>query len=405
MGDGTNSDTKIRRNLFPFVFSQKSPSGTNDYLAVVPFYGRMNNHLFRDRIEFVALPLWVVTEKRGVETINVPAPFFHLRRGAGVAGWQLWPLFGHETKAITWKTNLLDEPVLIPGHEKSFLGWPFGFANQFGLGTTNPATERMLLPLFSVTRSPARDNTTVLWPFFTHTEDREKGFTEWGAPWPFLMWANGPGKTARRVWPLFGTEQTPTRAREFIGWPFYKHRRVSKPALVSDRWQSVFFLYDQSRDVSVATGARNERRDLWPLFYWKRDFEGRERFQAIALLETLLKNNEAAERTYSPLWSVYRSERNPNRGMASQSLLWNLWRRDTTTNAVTTSGLFGAIRSRSDQSGRQWRFFWRPFEPATPPSPRPVARIAAATRQRGDFLRDLLPASNRPAVATATVED
>jgi hypothetical protein len=102
---------------------------------------------------------------------------------------------------------------------------------------------------------------------------------------------------------------------------------------------------------------------------------------------------------------VYRSERNPNRGMASQSLLWNLWRRDTTTNAVSTSSLFGAIRTRRDEDGRQWRFFWRPFEPATPPSPRPVARNSPVTRQRGDFMRDLSPASNRPAGATATVED
>ncbi len=389
--DGTNSDPKIRRNFFPFVFSQKTRAGTNDYFAVLPFYGRMNNHLFRDEIRFVALPLWVVTEKRGVETINVPAPFFHLRRGAGVRGWQLWPAFGHESKAITWKTNLLDEPVLIPGHEKWFLAWPFAFTSRFGLGTTNPVSERMVLPLFAATRSPARDTTTVLWPFFTHTDDRQGRFEEWGLPWPFLGWADGAGKTALRVWPVFGTERTPTRTREFYGWPFYKHRRITKPALVSDRWQSLFFLYDQSRDVSVTTGDRSERRDLWPLFWWKREFDGRERFQALNVLETLLKNNETVERVYSPLWTVYRRETNPARGLTSQSVLWNLWRRDTGTNAVTTSVAFGAIRSRRTDEGREWRFFWRPFGGGNTATAATSPLWLRPARQRGDFLRDPEP--------------
>ncbi len=401
IGDGTNSDTRVRRNFFPFVFSQKSPSGTNDYFAVVPFYGHMNNHLFRDEIRFVALPLWVVTRKKGVETVNVPAPFFHLRHGAGVDGWQLWPLLGHETREITWRTNVLDEAELVPGHEKSFLLWPFAFSSRFGLGSTNPVTERMILPLFSVSRSPARSSTSVVWPFFNRTEDREKGFTEWGAPWPFITWADGPGKTARRVWPLFGTEKTPVRSREFVGWPFYKHRRITKPALVSDRWQSLFFLYDQSRDVSVTTGARSERRDLWPLFWWKRDFEGRERLQVGALLETLLKNNETAERAYGPLWTLYRSERNPARGLSSQSLLWNLWRRESGTNAVTTSALFGAIRTRRDDSGLQWRLLWRPFGTAGEgAAPVRSAMAAPVWQHRGDLLRDVPEARDvRPAVA------
>ncbi len=389
--DGTNSDPKIRRNFFPFVFSQKTRAGTNDYFAVVPFYGRMNNHLFRDEIRFVALPLWVVTQKRGVETVNVPAPFFHLRRGAGVKGWQLWPVFGHEAKEITWKTNLLDEPVLIPGHEKWFAAWPLAFTSRFGLGTTNPVSERMVLPLVALTRSPGRDTTTFLWPFFTHTDDRLGRYSEWGVPWPFLGWAEGEGKTARRLWPMFGTERTPTRTREFYGWPFYKHRRITKPALVSDRWQSLFFLYDHSRDVSVPTGARSERRDLWPLFWWKREFDGRERFQALNFLETLLKNNETIERAYGPLWTVYRRDANPARDMTSQSVLWNLWRRETDTNAVTTSAVFGAIRTRRTGDEREWRFLWRPFDAGTNRTTVAVGRGISPTRQRGDFLRDPEP--------------
>jgi hypothetical protein len=401
IADTNHSDTKTRRNFFPFIFSQKSASGTNDYLAVVPFYGRMENHFFRDEVRFVALPLWVTTKKAGVETINVPAPFFHLRRGAGVSGWQLWPLAGHETKAIAWKTNLVDELDLIPGHQKSFVLWPFGFAEKTGLGTTNPTTLRTVLPLFASVRSPARDQTTVLWPFFTHTDDRQGRFEEWGTPWPFLGWAQGEGKTARRIWPLWTVETTPSRSREVIGWPFFEHRKITKPALVSDRWRSLYFLYDHNVDQSLTTGARSERRDLWPLFYWQRDFEGRERLQALAPLETLLKNNESIDHLYSPFWSVYRSDKNPARGLASQSLLWNLWRRDVAPNAVTTSSLFGAIRTRQDATGRSWRFFWRPFPtaPSQPSASAPANRsgpTAVWGSKRGDVLAGPRPGLGRP---------
>jgi hypothetical protein len=405
-GENLDGDTKTRRNLFPFFFFQKSSNPTNDYFAVVPLYGRLNNRFFRDETRFILFPLYVETKDGGVRTRNFPLPFIHVRDGAGVSGWQLWPVLGHQSKELTWRTNVLDEAELVGGYDKWFFLWPFGFRETLGLGTTNAITNRAFLPLFSTQRSPARDNTTLLWPFFTFTEDRAKQFREWGAPWPFIGWANGEGRTARRVWPVWGFSRSRDQERNFILWPGYTHRRIETAELESERWRGLWFLYDQSMDRSKITGVERRRRDVWPLFTWKRDFEGRERLQLLAPIEPLLKNNQSIERAYSPLWTVYRSEHNPQRGVSSQSLLWNLWSREVSTNATQTSALFGIVRTRRDEEGLQWRFAWMPFKQSKEADATRVISVTKPTGllalppRRGDFL-DRRPAQSSAAANLA----
>jgi hypothetical protein len=67
------------------------------------------------------------------------------------------------------------------------------------------------------------------------------------------------------------------------------------------------------------------------------------------------------ERNWSPLWSVWRSEHNPTTGAASQSFLWNLYRRDTTGTTRKCSLLFGLFQYSSAAEGRRLRLFYIPF--------------------------------------------
>ncbi len=62
-------------------------------------------------------------------------------------------------------------------------------------------------------------------------------------------------------------------------------------------------------------------------FTWHRDFNGNERLQVLAPIEPAVPDNRGIERNWSPLWSLWRAENNPKTGAASQSLLWNLYRR------------------------------------------------------------------------------
>ena len=79
----------------------------------------------------------------------------------------------------------------------------------------------------------------------------------------------------------------------------------------------------------------------------------------------------------------------------SRSLLWNLWRRDATKDAVRTSSFFGVVRTRRTADGTRWRYFWRPFDDEPKPSAIPTALAAPAIgAPRGDLFA---PRPARPA--------
>lgn len=353
-----NPETTRRTTVFPVYFRQRSPEGTNDYLAVFPFYGNLRRRFFRDEIEFVLFPLYSRTVKGPITTRNFIYPFVDVREGPGMHGWQVWPLYGHHQKVPTQVTNVLGDIQVQPGFDTWFALWPLILSSHQGLGTPQPVTHGAVLPFVSWQRSPLRDNTTILWPFFTRTEDRQRSFVEWGAPWPFIGWADGEGKTARRFWPVFGRIRTPNSSRQFWLWPVYNHRRLADTAVERDRWRGLFFVYDDTRLRSPEDGRYRRERGVWPFFIWRRDFEGQQRLQVLAPVETIVRNRAAVQRSYSPLWAVYRSERHPGTGRANQSVLWNFFRRDVSTNAVHTSALFGAVQThRPAGERRRWKIF------------------------------------------------
>jgi hypothetical protein len=216
------------------------------------------------------------------------------------------------------------------------------------------------LPLYWIERSPRRDSTTLLWPLFSRVDDREKKYKEWDAPWPLIVMARGEGKTTTRVWPFFSQAHSPTLQSDFYMWPVYKYNRAQLDPLDRERIRILYFLYSDVTDRNIQTGASERRIDCWPFFRHKRDFNGNERWQILAPLETFVSGSHKIERDYSPLWSLWRSERNPKTGAASQSLLWNLYRRDTTPSSRKVSLLFGLFQYQSSPAGQQTKLFYVP---------------------------------------------
>ena len=350
-----------RFTLFPLYFQQRSPDPEKNYTAIFPFYGHLKNRLFRDEIRFVLFPFYGESRKRDVVTDNYLYPVVHLRRGEALHGWQCWPLAGHEHKDVTTRTNGFGDTEIIGGHDKLFALWPVFSDETAGIGTDNPQKQLMVLPACSVLRSPKRDATTVLWPFFTSIDDREKKYHEWEGPWPIVVVARGEGKTTTRVWPLFGRAHNATQESDFYLWPLYKFNRVKAAPLDRQRTRILYFLYSDVTEKNTDTGGEYHRTDFWPLFTHRRDFNGNTRLQILAPLEPFLPNNKSAERDYSPLWSVWRSEKNPKTGAASQSLLWNLYRRDTTPTARKCSLFFGLFQYQSDAESQRLRICYVPF--------------------------------------------
>lgn len=352
---GTEADAF---SLFPFYFQRRSSDPEQDYTALWPFYGHVEQRFFRDEVNWVMWPLYVQTRKKDVVTDNYLAPFVHQRHGDGLRGWQVWPLIGTEHKDVTTRTNQFGDPELVPGHDAFFALWPLFFHNNAGVGTTNLAHQLVFLPFYSFQLSPQKDSRTYLWPLGpTFVEDRVEKYRQVGVPWPLIVFARGEGKYTDRVWPLYGRNRYHDGDTTWALWPVYWHRDVETPTLDRDLTRIAFFLYTDITDHQKATGKETRRTDLWPLFTARRDAQGNERFQLLALLEPILGANPSIERNWSPVWSIWRSQRNPQTGAASQSFLWNLYRHDARNGRTRTSFLFGLIRRDAGPDGTSWRWF------------------------------------------------
>jgi hypothetical protein len=362
-GGPTQLETvRDRFTLFPLYFQQRSSDPNQNYTAVAPFYGHLKNRLLRDEIFFVMFPLYSETRKGDVVTDNYLFPFFHLRHGNELSGWQFWPLTGHEHKGLTTRTNGFGDVETIGGHDKRFVLWPIFFNQRAGLGTENPAWTQGLLPAYSFLRSPQRDSTTVLWPFFSRVDDREKNYREWDLPWPFVVKARGEGKNTTRVWPFYSHATSTNLQSDFYLWPVYKYNRIHSDPLDWRRTRILFFLYSDLIEKNTETGTSRRRIDCWPLFTHRRDHNGNSRLQVLSVLEPFVPENPHIEREYSPVYSFWRSESNPKTGASSQSLLWNLYRRETSPASSKISVFFGLFQSQSDAGHKSLRLFYIPLK-------------------------------------------
>ncbi len=376
-GGPTQSESYRRRfTLFPLYFQQRSSDPNENYTALLPIYGHLKGRLMRDEIYFIMFPIYGQTRKKDVVTDNFVYPFFHLRHGEGLKGWQFWPLFGEEHKTITLRTNGFSDVETISGHDRRFVLWPLYMQLHSGIGTSNEAWQVTSIPAFNIERSGQRDLTTIIWPFFTYIDDREKKYHEWEGPWPFIVYARGEGKSTTRFFPLFSQAHTPVLESDFYLWPVYKYNRARAAPLDRERTRILFFVYSDTIQRNTETGEYERLVDFWPLFTHRHNYDGSTRLQALALLEPYLPNNKSIERDYSQLWSIWRSEKNPRNGAASQSLLWNLYRRDTKPGSKKCSLFFGLFQYQHDAEGKRARLFYVPIggkgnsrQPANPAHP------------------------------------
>jgi len=365
-GGPSQTETERKRfTIFPVFFMQRSSDPNENYTAYGPFYGHLKHRLMRDEIFYVMFPAYSRTRKRDVVTRNYLYPFVHVRHGNGLKGWQVWPITGHEHKVVTWQTNLFGDLELVPGHDKRFVLWPFYFNQIDGIGTTNQAWRQGVIPAYALLRSPARDSTTVLFPFFSRIDDREKGFREWDAPWPLVVFARGPGKHINRVFPFYSHAYNTNLQSDFYVWPVYKYNRIKADPLDRKRNRILFFLYSDVIEKNTETSAFRRRTDLWPLFTRTRDFHGNTRLQVLSVLAPFVPGSHKIDRDYSPVYAFWRQEHNAETGASSQSFLWNLYRHEVRPESRRTSFLFGLYQSEQTAAEKKKKLFFIPISKST----------------------------------------
>ena len=361
-------ETEVKRfTLYPFYFQQRALDTNLNYTAVVPFYGHLKNRLYHDEIYFVLFPFFSETRKRDVVTDNYLYPVVSISHGQGLDGWQVWPFAGREHKDVTTQTNGFGDTTRIAGHDQSFYLWPFYLKQDNGIGTDHPEKFRASLPFFASTRSPQRDSTSIIWPFFAALDDRAKKYHEWQGPWPFVIFTRGEGKHTSRVFPLFSESRNHSSEADSYLWPLYSFKRIQSAPLDQQRTRVLIYLYSHLTERNIETGKEKQRLDMWPFFTWHRDFNGNERLQILAPIEPAVPDNRGIERNWSPLWSLWRAENNRKTGAGSQSLLWNLYRRETAPGHKKVSLLFGLFQYQSGKETERTKLFYFTVSQTPPP--------------------------------------
>ncbi|MBI4537024.1 MAG: hypothetical protein HY712_03600 [candidate division NC10 bacterium] len=320
------AEREERADFFPFYLSGRRETGQT-YRWLFPFGGTVYDRLGRDEIEIVLFPFYLRSVRSGGERRWFPWPFVSTLRGEDQSGIFFWPLYGQEERKGKY--------------ERRYLLWPLFLYERAGLDSDNPEESLAILPFYFSQRSPERDLTVVLWPFFSYQHDRKRQFEQWEFPWPLFAIARGEGRQMTRFLPLFTVERRVLR-EEFllkqlvssttaVLFPLYVRTVDETASSRTERVRLLWWLYSDIRE----TGSDGERRriDSWPLFRYARDREGRVSFQALALLEAFLPGNELIERNYSPLWSLYTYRRNVA-GDQVHSFLWNLVRHETTATGL-----------------------------------------------------------------------
>jgi hypothetical protein len=243
----------------------------------------------------------------------------------------------------------------IGGYDKLFAVWPFYFKTLAGLGTTNPADSTTVVPFYSQTRAPSRDETSYGFPIgFNAIHDREQNYVEHDFIWPLFVWAHG-SKTVTRYFPLYSHAQHNGLQSDFYGFFLYKYNRLMAPPLDRHRTRILYCLYSDTVERNTESHDFKRRVDFWPFYSYRRDLNGNQRTQVLAILEPIFPNNRTIAREYSPFWSLWKAEKNARTGATSQSLLWNLYRHESIGQSKKASLLFGLFQYQSTPDGGRWR--------------------------------------------------
>lgn len=359
------SGSSNRSYLFPFFFYGEEEQG--EYKAFFPIHGTLYNWFGRDRISFTLFPLYSRTERKSTRIDNVLWPFFARISGENESGFKVWPIYGQSRKQGVYR--------------KKFFLWPIFFSESLRLNTENPKEVRAAWPFYIKKDSPKKTSTTVLWPFFSKVENREKDYVLWNAPWPLVRVTKGEKYYGTKILPFFSDETMDVKRERWYGWPIYKIEEMNSELLKRRRDRVLFFLYSDLFEVKHETGDSLRRIDFWPLFGYKKT-NGVSHLHVLSLLEPFFPGNQSIERLWAPLWRVYQQKWD-QQGNRVTSFLWNLYwserqgerlawelfpviqyRKDSQTEKEITF-LKGLVSYRKGADGKQlnllylpWGFHW-----------------------------------------------
>lgn len=343
--------------IFPFVFSNRTPDPASSYFALWPLGGTLKNRLWRDRIDFALWPLWVRTQLADETYHHFPYPFLRKLDGPRSSGFGFWPFYDHSERENDY--------------HHTWILWPFYYHLLDDLDQEVPGERFGLWPFYHRETALGLKSHSWVWPFFGYTRETEPRvpYSENRYLWPF--WMQGRGEERHLEWwlPLYGLDRQPGEEKRWYLWPLVKREAFSEPGMTRDRTTLLYFVY---RDDRQRIGERELRKTtLWPLFaYWDNGL-GQRQFQAFDPFSVFFPHNEKIRENWTPLFAVYRFDERS--GSRRHSVLWDLlvWEGDQQgLNALYAGPLFewergshweilkGLVGSDTEETGPTMRFFW-----------------------------------------------
>lgn len=303
--------------LFPFFFFKKTENPCTSYSAFFPVVGTVHNSFGKDAISWLAFPLYVRTQQQCTVRHAFPWPFIRLQTGPDSGGSAIWPLIGY-----FWKE----------GHYKhTYLLWPLIYERYDHLDAPVPSVRRGFLPFYAYENSAKRFSVTVLWPFFSHIEMRNRNYVEDQFLWPFFVQGRGECEYINRWAPFYSHSIRRGIDKRWFMWPLLKVQNREECGLYITQQQFLYFIFWRQSQQSIENPCcpQAEKVHLWPLFSYWDNGAGRKQLQFISPLEVFFPTNEVVRNLYSPLFSILRFEQREE-GHTRASILFDLIAMETT---------------------------------------------------------------------------
>jgi hypothetical protein len=300
------------------------------YGGFFPIAGQLKERFGRDKIVFYLWPLYSRIEDEGEVTWRIPWPVVSLT-GGKAKGLYIWPLWGYRVRAGEYS--------------RGFILWPFYVYKDEDLDTDRPVRTRLYVPFYAFVRSPGSRTDFFLPPLFLHQRVDDPPFEKWEFPWPFFTLVKGEGVRETAIFPFYRIREEEKKKRFYVLWPAYKYEWDIMTA--EEETVRRFLLINKYRIVKeLDTGKEALDANFWPVFDYRRGFEGEKSFSIFPLLPL---HDDGMQRNIYPLLWVYRYSRSAQ-GETFSDLLWGLYRHRS--SAATSSTQF-AFLLRIERKGEE----------------------------------------------------
>lgn len=321
--------------LLPLVFLGRNDSG-QDYGAVFPLGGRIDNWFGRDEVSFILFPLYARSRLNDLQTHHVLWPLISRTTGKDVKQTRVFPFYGYSRRPDAM--------------DRRFVLWPF-WTQVRDRRPGESGGGFMLFPVIGHVRMKGQETWMWLPPLFRYTKG--EGGASGGCPWPLVQWERGK-RDKMYVWPIYGRRSADGDTVSFWVWPFIWRGRTEQGGELRQRFR-VFPLYAQeSRQVKGGDAVRVSDRyvSVWPLLSYNRQ----ESNTVVRMLDLWpFRDTAPVERNLAPWWTVFSRYRS-DEGTGGR-VLWGLARWSTSYDGRRYRSVFPlvSIESAAGEKGfREW---------------------------------------------------